>query len=107
MTQYRAITRGQSSDGRWRQAGEVFNDDGPKGAWMQELDKDGKPVPDKKKSGKAGKSPAAPAPSEPVDAYSKLKPEELKAEAVKRKIAADGLDDEAIIKALREADAEG
>lgn len=118
MAQYRALSRGQSSDGRWRQPGERFTDEGPKGAWMQEVDKDGKDIDpldhdgDGKKGGsrrsKQGKSAGQqpnPADQQVTD-YSKLSSDELKAEAEKRKIAIDGLNDAQIADALRAADAD-
>lgn len=108
MARYRALTRGQSIDGRWRQPGETFEQDGPKGAWMQEIDKDGKPVLDKKvKPPKppAGGAPAGRAPAGAAD-YTKLSLDELKAEAAKRKIGIEGMDQPKIIEALRAADAD-
>lgn len=35
MALYRAIRKGQSSDGVWRQPGEEFSDSGPQGRWME------------------------------------------------------------------------
>jgi hypothetical protein len=38
MPRYRALARGQSADGTWRQPGEVFETDAPVGKWMEPLD---------------------------------------------------------------------
>lgn len=111
MAQYRALSRGQSSDGRWRQPGEKFTDDGPKGAWMQEIDKDGNDVDpldhdgDGKKGGSRRPRQPKPVDQSPVD-YSKLTSDQLKAEAEKRQIEISGLDDAQIAAALRAADAD-
>lgn len=46
---YRAITRGQTPDGVWHDAGALLTTDAPEGAWMQPLDAKGNPIPKEKK----------------------------------------------------------
>lgn len=46
---YRAITRGQTPDGVWHDAGALFTTDAPEGGWMQPLDEQGRPIPKEKK----------------------------------------------------------
>lgn len=46
---YRAITRGQTPDGVWHDAGAMFTTDAPEGDWMQPLDDDGRPIAKEKR----------------------------------------------------------
>ena len=46
---YRAITRGQTPDGVWHDAGALFTTDAPEGGWMQPLDEQGRPIEKEKK----------------------------------------------------------
>lgn len=41
---YLALSRGQTPDGIWHEAGSIFTTDAEEGAWMQPLDEDGRPI---------------------------------------------------------------
>lgn len=46
---YRAISRGQTPDGVWHDAGSMFTTDAPEGDWMQPLDDAGQPIAKEKR----------------------------------------------------------
>lgn len=103
-----------SSEGRMVYPGETFTvpvDVKPGKGW---LDEDGNVIAEEVSSKDAGKTtkasktakPAA-AQADPKPNYSEMSLEALQAEAAKRSIKTDGLDEAALRKALTEADAEG
>jgi hypothetical protein len=56
MAEYRALRRGQKSDGSWVDEGEVFETDQPKGIWMEALEPEAL-EPDKPRRGRPPSTP--------------------------------------------------
>ena len=107
-----------SGEGRMVYPGETFAVDDDVAIGESWLDEDGKPISArvrkaskakaKAKADKAKGDDGDPAlkPAKVPD-YTKMKPDDLRAEAKKRGIATDGLADDRIIESLRAKDAEG